>query len=602
VRRPRLVWQLYFPLLAIVSAALLLVSVLSVRSLRDLYRETTSRNLEAQAQLTSRLLAVHGALTTPERLDAAVKQLGELTNTRITVVLADGGVVADSSAQSDMMDNHAERPEIRGALRGETSRSVRFSNTVRKQLTYVAVPMLENGKVVAAVRAAVPLTAIEAALRAVSVRTFAGGVAILVLAAAVIFYVSREISSPFEQIEKAAMSFAAGRLDVRVPESGSGEMASVAAAMNRMAAELDERLRTVVRQRNEQEAVLSAMVEGVIAVDVDERVISINQAAAHLLDLELVEAIGRPVQEVARNSELQRFASDALASETPIEGDVTLYGPEVCYLQAHGAPIRDGRHRRIGSVLVLNDVTRLRRLETVRSDFVANVSHELKTPITSIKGFLETLADGAMNDPQTARRFLDIALRQADRLNAIIEDLLSLSRIEQEAGTGQLPRAPEKLRDVLTGAVEVCRSKAEAKNISLNVDCAEDLRADVNAPLLEQALVNLIDNAVKYSDAGSPVEVQAHAVDGHVAIKVRDRGPGIEATHLPRVFERFYRVDKARSRTLGGTGLGLSIVKHIVAAHGGAVDVESEPGKGSVFIITLPGGDLQKSNETPMSA
>jgi two-component system phosphate regulon sensor histidine kinase PhoR len=602
LRRPRLVWQLYVPLLAVVSLALLLVSALSVRSLRDLYLETTSANLEAQAQLTARLLADHGALEFPERLDAEVKKLGALTKTRITVVLASGGVVAESSADADMMDNHASRPEIKGALQGAITRSVRFSNTVREQLTYVAVPLYQEGRVVAAVRTAVPLTAIEGALRAVNLRTLAGGIAILVLAAAVIFFVSREISSPFEEIEKAAASFAAGRLDVRVPVSGSGEMASVATAMNRMAAELDERLRTVVRQRNEQEAVLSSMVEGVIAIDVDERVISINEAAAHLLDLDPVACIGRPVQEVARNPELQRFASDALASETAIEGDLTLHGPELCYLQAHGAPIRDGRHRRIGSVLVLNDVTRQRRLETVRSDFVANVSHELKTPITSIKGFLETLADGAVDDPQNARRFLAIALRQADRLNAIIEDLLSLSRVEQEAESGELPRAFERVRDILQGAVDVCQSKADAKGIAVNLDCPEELRADVNAPLLEQALVNLIDNAVKYSDPGSTVDVEAVANDANVTIKVRDRGAGIEATHLPRVFERFYRVDKARSRTLGGTGLGLSIVKHIAAAHGGTVEVESEPGKGTVFTLTLPRGDSHKSNETAMSA
>jgi two-component system phosphate regulon sensor histidine kinase PhoR len=602
LRRPRLVWQLYVPLLAIVSTALILVSALSVRSLRDLYVGTTAANLEAQAQLAARLLADRGALEFPERLDAEVKRLGVLTGTRITVVRTDGSVLAESDADTGLMDNHARRPEIVGALQGAVTRSARFSNTVREELSYVAVPMYEEGRVVAVVRTGVPLTAIESALRAVNLRNLIGGVAILALAAVVIFLVSREISSPFEELEKAATSFAAGRLDVRVPVSGSGEMASVAAAMNRMAAELDERLRTVVRQRNEQEAVLSSMVEGVIAIDVDERVISINEAAAHLLDLDPAFSVGRPVQEVARNPELQHFASDALASETPIEGDLTLHGPELCYLQAHGAPIRDGRHRRIGSVLVLNDVTRLRRLETVRSDFVANVSHELKTPITSIKGFLETLADGAVDEPQTARRFLSIALRQADRLNAIIEDLLSLSRIGGEAESGQLPRTRENVGEVVHGAVDVCRTKAEAKRIAVNLDCPADLRAEVNAPLLEQALVNLIDNAIKYSDAGSTVTVEAVAEDGTVSISVRDHGAGIEATHLPRVFERFYRVDKARSRTLGGTGLGLSIVKHIAAAHGGTVEVQSEPGKGSVFTLILPRGDLQDSNGTAMSA
>jgi two-component system phosphate regulon sensor histidine kinase PhoR len=366
--------------------------------------------------------------------------------------------------------------------------------------------------------------------------------------------------------------------------------------MNRMAADLDERLRTVVRQRNEQEAVLSSMVEGVIAIDRDERVIAMNKAAARLLDLDPAESVGRGVEEVARNPELQRFAAGALASDIPVEGELVLHRPEICHLQAHGAPIRDGHGRRIGSVLVLNDVTRLKRLETVRSDFVANVSHELKTPITSIKGFLETLADGAVDDPRTARRFLAIALRQADRLNAIIEDLLSLSRIEQEAESGQLPCSLESIREILVGAVEVCRTKAESKNVDLNVHCEDGLRAEVNAPLLEQAVVNLVDNAIKYSDAGSTVDVAAVAHDVSISIVVRDHGSGIEATHLPRLFERFYRVDKARSRTLGGTGLGLAIVKHIAAAHGGTVLVESEPGKGSTFTLVMPRQEAGHSN------
>jgi two-component system phosphate regulon sensor histidine kinase PhoR len=495
------------------------------------------------------------------------------------------------------MDNHSTRPEIVAALGGSVGRSARRSATLREEMMYVAVPLYEGGNVRACVRVAVPLTAIETALHDINVRTLLGGIAILALAAATILFVSRRISSPLEALERAAASFAQGRLDVRVPVSGSGEMASVATAMNRMGAELDERLRTVLRQRNEQEAVLSSMLEGVIAIDHDEHVIAINKAAARLLDTDPAQAVGRGVQEVARNPELQRFAALALVSEGPVEGDLTLHGPEVHYLQAHGAPIRDGQNRRIGSVLVLNDVTRLRRLETVRSDFVANVSHELKTPITSIKGFLETLADGAVDDAPTARRFLAIALRQADRLNAIIEDLLSLSRIEQEADSGQLPRSSEKIREVMWGAVEVCRAKADAKNVNVNVTCDDDLRAEVNAPLLEQAIVNLVDNAIKYSDPGSSVDIDATADQKSVCITVRDHGAGIEAAHLPRLFERFYRADKARSRTLGGTGLGLAIVKHIAAAHDGTVDVESEPGKGSTFALMLPRGNLRRASD-----
>jgi two-component system phosphate regulon sensor histidine kinase PhoR len=606
LRRPRFVWQLFTPLLAIVSGALFLIAAFSVRSLREVYEQTTSSALESQARLTAEWLGALGGLAdvagpgaaeTTARLDRELKQLGAATHARITIVLPSGRVVADSNADPGLMDNHRDRPEIAAAGKDGVGRSVRFSNTLHRNLMYVAVPVSEHGQVVGIVRTGVELTALDAALHAVNARTFLGGLAILALAAATILLVARRISTPLEALEDAAASFAEGRLDARVAVAGSGEMAGLARALNRMAAELDARLRTVIRQRNEQEAVLSSMVEGVLAVDIDARVITLNRAAARLLDADPEAAIGRPVQEIAHNPELQRFALDALAADGPIERDLTLIGAEICNLQAHGAPIRD-RYSRIGSVLVLNDVTRLRRLETVRSDFVANVSHELKTPITSIKGFLETLAEGAVDDPQTARRFLGIALRQADRLSAIIDDLLSLSRIEQDAESGQIPRASESVREILKGAAEVCGSKVDQKGIALEIDCPDGLEAVLNAPLVEQAVVNLIDNAIKYSPAASRVVVSAARSQDRLTIRVRDFGSGIEAAHLPRLFERFYRVDKGRSRGLGGTGLGLAIVKHIAAAHGGDVTVESEPGKGSTFslVLVVASPDSRKTN------
>jgi two-component system phosphate regulon sensor histidine kinase PhoR len=237
---------------------------------------------------------------------------------------------------------------------------------------------------------------------------------------------------------------------------------------------------------------------------------------------------------------------------------------------------------------VLDDVTRLRRLENLRRDFVANVSHELKTPITSIKGFIETLQDGALNNEGDARRFLEIMARQADRLNAIIEDLLHLSRVEEEAAQQDIELKEQPLRESLQAALHGCQHKAGARQIPLKLKCETGLCARINAPLLEQAVVNLLDNAIKYSAPGSPVEVEAGQEKDGIAIRVRDGGCGIAAEHLPRLFERFYRVDKARSRQMGGTGLGLAIVKHIAQAHGGRVAVTSRPGEGSVFSLHLP--------------
>ena len=297
---------------------------------------------------------------------------------------------------------------------------------------------------------------------------------------------------------------------------------------------------------------------------------------------------GRPINEVVRNAALQSFVTEALHSTEPLEQDVELRNEQNRLLRVRGTALKDADQEHMGALIVLNDVTRLRRLERVRRDFVANVSHELKTPITSIKGFVETLIDGAWKDPAEAERFLGIVGRQVDRLNAIIEDLLSLSRLEQEDEESRIALEDGPVRAALLSAIEVCSVKAAEKDLEVELHCDSDLRAAISAPLLEQAVVNLIDNAIKHSEPGGRIEVEGEQRPDGVVIRVRDQGCGIPREHLPRLFERFYRVDKARSRTLGGTGLGLAIVKHIAKVHGGTTSVESSIGKGSVFSIHLP--------------
>jgi len=489
------------------------------------------------------------------------------------------------------MDNHAGRPEIATALSGAVGESSRHSATLDQDMLYLALPVVHSGHTIGVVRTSVPITAIDAALRGIYWRMAAGGVVIAALAALITLLISQRLSRPLEELKTASQRFAAGELELRLPDSGSEEIGGLADAMNDMAQQLDDRIRTVVEQRNEQQAVLSSMVEAVIAIEGQKRIMSINKAAATLLDVDADWARGRSIEEVSRTPGLHRFVERALASNEPVEEDLTFHGPEPRYLQAHGSPVHDSDGHRIGAVVVLNDITRMRRLETVRRDFVANVSHELKTPITSIKGFLDTLREGAISDPHNAKRFVEIAARQADRLSAIIDDLLVLSRLEQETDERSFAREPARIVALLRDAVDVCSAKAEAKNVRFQVRCDETLQATVNAPLLEQAIVNLVDNAIKYSDTGDHVEIRAHRTDGHLEVLVRDHGCGIDATHLPRLFERFYRIDKARSRKLGGTGLGLAIVKHIAQAHGGSATVESSPGRGTTFRLSLPVDD-----------
>jgi two-component system phosphate regulon sensor histidine kinase PhoR len=271
-----------------------------------------------------------------------------------------------------------------------------------------------------------------------------------------------------------------------------------------------------------------------------------------------------------------------------VEAELSVGRREPLLLKVQGTMLHDGSGRTMGAVVVLNDVTRLRRLEEVRQDFVANVSHELKTPITSIKGFVETLLDDPAPSPDNVRRFLQIVEKQANRLDAIIEDLLSLSRLEQTKGAATLKIEQAPVLPVINAAVELCQHQADLRAIRIHVECAQELAARLNPPLLEQGLVNLINNAVKYSEDGQAVLIRAGEEDGMLVINVVDEGTGIHANELDRIFERFYRIDKARSRDLGGTGLGLSIVKHIAQAHAGSVSVISTPGEGSTFTLRVP--------------
>lgn len=439
------------------------------------------------------------------------------------------------------------------------------------------------------------------------------------------------------QLGEAATQLAKGDFSKPLKSTGPPPVAALADTLNQMAHQLDDRLSEVVRQRNELGTILSSMDEGVIAVDSDLRVISLNRSASALLQLDPALTIDRPIDQALENTELQRYVTEPLETGRGVQGEIALRQevarkppswfaealktnkrrrqglsidaedqaderkqPEQTsiaedrVIEATSAILRDAAGRRMGVVLVLHDVTELRRLESIRQDFVANVSHEIRTPISAIKAAAETLFDDmefdadVPPDPVVQRNFLGIISRQAERLAAIVEDLLSLARIEQGKRDDGIELEVGPLSPVIAVAVETCQAKADAKQISIRVDCETGLMANMNRTMLEQAVINLIDNAVKYSPEGSKVEVVAEQASAEARIIVRDEGRGIEPVHLPRLFERFYRTDRARSRQMGGTGLGLSIVKHIAEAHGGRVSVESMPDKGSIFVLTLP--------------
>jgi two-component system phosphate regulon sensor histidine kinase PhoR len=441
---------------------------------------------------------------------------------------------------------------------------------------------------VAALRTSLPATAVESEIRSIQLKIALGGCIIAVLAAGISWVISRRISRPIEQMKKSAEQFAGGDLSHRLAAPATEEMASLADAMNQMAAQLDERIETIISQRNQLETVLASMLEGVIAVDTEERIVSINRAAARLFANEPVSCQNKSIQEVIRSPALQQFIRSALNSANPAEEDISLYQNEERVIDVKSAPLLDADRQQIGTLVVFNDVTQMRRLENMRRDFVANVSHEIKTPLTAIKGFVETLLQGKVDKTEESQRFLEIIQKHVDRLNSIVEDLLALARIEQKDEQKEFNFEPVKIVGVCQAAIQLCRPRAEEKKILIDLDCEKDATAIFDPALIEQAVVNLLDNAIKYSDSQSSITLKSHQQNFEVIISVEDHGIGIAQKHLPRLFERFYRVDKARSRNMGGTGLGLAIVKHIAQAHGGHVSVESKLGEGSCFSIHLP--------------
>ena len=584
----RLIWQLYPTYLLITLIAVGAVSWYAANFLSDYFFTRTITDLETQGRIVEVLVTRHLDPPDGTAIDRLCKKIGHSAPTRVTVILPDGTVIGDSEEDPETMDNHVDRPEVLTAVSGRIASASRYSRTLGKRMMYMALPLSHSGTIKAILRMSIPLTEVDEELGRIQKSIALGGFLIALLSSVMCLYVSRRISRPIEQLKEGAENFAQGNLAHRLPVPHTRETAGLAEAMNFMAARLEKRIDAEIKQRNEMATILSSMTDGVIAIDMDEHILSFNQAAASIITGLGETSKGQGLQEVIRNLQLQHFVTRAQEDTLSVSEDIVLHQKDRRIVNAHATPIRDSREKRIGTLLVLHDVTRLRHLEKMRQDFVANVSHEIKTPLTAIKGFVETLQDGAKDRPEEAGRFISIIEKHANRLEAIVEDLLHLSRIENENEAGQIRFTEGSIRKPIRSSIQICQAKADAKGIEIRSSCDDSVTAPIDAALLEQALTNLIDNAVTHSGEHGTIAVNAEKTPEEVAIHIQDNGIGISKKHLPRIFERFYRVDKARSRELGGTGLGLAIVKHIVNAHGGHVTVESERGRGSTFTIHLP--------------
>ncbi|MBW2434861.1 MAG: PAS domain-containing protein [Deltaproteobacteria bacterium] len=587
-KRKRLIWQIFPSFLLITLISLLAASWYASNAMRHFFLDRTTDDLNVRAILLEKQVIAHIVPLDPPTVDSICKAIGGQSATRFTIILPSGKVIGDSQETPRLMDNHAKRPEIAKALNGDIGSSIRYSDTLLQHMMYVARPLKKNGTIQAVIRASIPITSIDQELRSIQLKIAIGGFLIAMFATGISFLISRRITRPIVAMKKSADHFANGKFNHRLTAPDSEEMSGLAEALNQMASQLDNRIKTIINQRNELKTVLSSMTEGVVAVDKKERIISMNQAASELFECDPDRGQGQDIGEVVRNLPLQQFIRKAISDREPDEDDIVLYQNGERKLNLKSSPLMDAGREHIGTLVIINDVTQLRRLENIRKDFVANVSHEIKTPLTAIKGFVETLHQGNVESSDETDRFLGIVNKHVNRLVSVIEDLLLLSRIEQEDESNAIQLEIGNIKDVFQSAFQICRSKSEEKNIDVRFDSDQSMTAHFNPTLIEQAVVNLLDNAIKYSDPDSIIDVKAIQDASEIIISVKDQGSGIAQKHLPRLFERFYRVDKARSRKLGGTGLGLAIVKHIAQAHGGHVAVESQLGKGSTFYIYLP--------------
>ncbi len=521
-------------------------------------------------------------------LQKRVRELGNATGSRFTLIDSSGVVIADSLENPAFMDNHGTRPEILSALSHGVGSSTRYSETLKTKMMYVAVPYLQNEEIAGYVRTSISLGKIDRKLaRLQNIVLFGTGIAV-VAALLVGYLLALNFSRPIESMTRRAESMSLGNYDEKLPVKREDEIGQLAKALNRMADGLRERIETISDEKKKLQAILAGMVEGVIAVSDDERIVHINGAASKIAGIPISGSIGRRFWEVSDLQVLSEVLGQTLRRRTEVERNVKVVGRDGdMYLNVHSAPIMSSENELAGAVMVLHDITELNNMERIRRDFVTNVSHELKTPVTAIRAMIETIIDDKEMSREDEARFLEKIKNQSIRLSALVGDVLTLARIESDKGEIESTRL--NLRDLVFSVAESFQSDGDVNRVALESDIKEgDVLMAGDEETISQAVSNLIDNALKYTPHSGKVTVRLRADKENAVIMVEDDGPGIEPVHQRRIFERFYRIDKPRSRELGGTGLGLSIVKHAAITHGGTVEVKSEMGRGSVFTITLP--------------
>jgi len=581
-------WRTFGSYSAFILASIMLVGLLQGLSLRRLEISQDASNLQTQTVLLRR--AAYSPLKTGdvETIRDLGRLIGEQTGMRITVMQPDGLVIADNMEDPRIMENHLLRPEIQQALSRGTGEVERYSQTLNKTFVYRAEPVFEEERLLGMVRAGRAREDLNAQIRNQVMLVFRHGTEVILLLLVAAFALALRKAATVALLTETTEAIANGDFERRVPESRALGMKRLADAINQMARLSAKRLSTLTADRNRLAAIFTGMVEGVIDVDERQHIVHINEAAAKLLCIHGERCIGKPVWQEVRNQAITQVVDQALQSRSVIKTQVDyLRERSALTLDLYVASLADDQGQPIGAILVLHDVTELRHLERIRTDFVANASHELKTPITAIRGLAETVVSDPEVDRDTLMHFMERIQAQSIRLSHLVVDLMTISRLEADHGRESFTLI--NLVDIVGRAVVAATPAAEQKQLNLTSRVSQE-RLDVfgDRQNLSQLVDNLIDNAVKYTPEKGSVEVRLRREETDLVLEVEDSGIGISPQFLERVFERFYRVDKARSQSLGGTGLGLSIVRNIAERHGGTVGVKSQSGKGSVFTFRMP--------------
>jgi two-component system phosphate regulon sensor histidine kinase PhoR len=591
--RLNLFWKLGFAFFALLIAVLLPVDFYAERALRRDYERTGFEELAAIAHIALANPPQLSSLTPDHPEDSPsfrgwVSQMAA-SGVRVTVITSEGRVLADSQSDAQTMENHAGRPEIRDALAKGDGQSIRHSVTINRDLLYYAVRLTPANGPPVVLRFALPLQTVDEELAAFRRRLWLASLVMLLVTGIASLLISRSFSSRVERLQMFSLRVAEGDFRPIEADRGGDALEALASSLNQTAARLDRTIRTLTEERNLSSAILGSMVEGVAVVNASERLLFANQGFAEILDLDVPPRSGSALVEIVRQTELLEAVRDVLKGQPRVEAEIVTGTLRQHFFAVTVAAVSAAETS--GAVIVLHDITDLRKLERVRRDFVANVTHEFKTPLTAIQGFAETLLAGAIDDPQ-------ISLEHSRRLARLTDDLLKLSKMDADRLELEIRRL--SVSQFVESCVETTQRPAAEKDLRMSVNLPPDV-PDIAADRrrLAEVLQNLLDNAMQYTPAGGQILVSAASDDSEVTFTVSDTGIGIPQSDQPRIFERFYRVDVARSREVGGTGLGLAIAKHLVEVHGGRIWVESEVGQGSQFHFTVPLFDPERATLRP---